>query len=128
MMTSAPRPVPFCLSIPSAPRVIQRIRSYGGGRTVARGSATVFWGTEAASPHGLPQVRGALWPEHGRHQATAGPDPQLAVHVAEVILDRVHADHELGGDLPVGLAGGDQAGDRALLRGEPVGFPLAPLG
>src|SRR3954454_2821823 len=44
----------------------------------------------------------------------SAPDPQLSVDVAEVPLDRLGADAQLGGDLPVGPAGGGQAGHAAL--------------
>jgi MFS family permease len=42
------------------------------------------------------------------------PDPELAVDVAEVPLDRLGADLERGGDLPVAAAGAGQLGHPPL--------------
>lgn len=52
------------------------------------------------------------------HEVFAGSDAELIEDVAEVELDGLDADVQLGGGLPVGAAGGDQPGHRLLGRGE----------
>ena len=48
----------------------------------------------------------------------ASGDPELLEDVAQVVLDRLDADDQLRGDLPVRPPRGRQAGDHELLRGE----------
>src|SRR6266508_1525712 len=58
-----------------------------------------------------------------------GGDLELGVHVAEVVLDGLDADDQLTGGLSVTEPGGDQPGNRKLLRDEPGGVaPLSPTG
>src|SRR5438105_10483369 len=45
---------------------------------------------------------------------------ELPEHLAEVVLDGVRADEQLGGDLPIGLSLRDQAGDLGFLGREVV--------
>src|SRR5271168_2725757 len=45
---------------------------------------------------------------------------ELAVHLTEVPGDGVLGDHELLGDLPIGMAGGGELSDSPLGRCEPV--------
>ena len=49
-----------------------------------------------------------------------GADAELAVDVPEVELDRLHAEEQRGGGLPVRRAAGDERGDLQLLRRESV--------
>src|ERR1700755_63570 len=51
-------------------------------------------------------------------QFDPGADAELHEDVAHVVVDRARAQVELGGDLAVGGAPGDDLGDRALLGGE----------
>ena len=48
-------------------------------------------------------------------------DAELPEHLAQVVVDGVHADEERRADLGVRLPGGREAGDRRLLRREVVG-------
>jgi hypothetical protein len=48
----------------------------------------------------------------------AGAYAELVVGVREVVLDRLDAQHEPRGDIPVGQAFGDEIGNGALLRAE----------
>ncbi len=63
-------------------------------------------------------------------QLLTGSDAELAGDVPEVELDGLDADVQLGGGLPVGPAGGDQAGHRLLSRGEADegGYGFRPRG
>src|SRR6476620_10124662 len=54
------------------------------------------------------------------HELRSGGDADLGVDLREVRLHGLDADHDFGGDLPVGHAATDQVGDRDLMRGEPV--------
>ena len=54
------------------------------------------------------------------HRLHAVAQPQLGEHVADVGLDRRLADHQLGGDLRVGHALGDQPQHLQLPLGQPV--------
>src|SRR5580704_5611607 len=47
-----------------------------------------------------------------------GPDAELVEDMAEVELDGLDADVQLGSGLPVGASGGDEAGHRLLGPGE----------
>ena len=51
---------------------------------------------------------------------SAAANPQLAVDVAGVFLDRVYGDHQFVGDLRVGIAFADQVQDLQFTRGEQV--------
>ena len=63
---------------------------------------------------------GRLGRQHAR-QLAAAADPELAVDRAEVVLDRLRAEEQRGGDLAVGAALGDLERDLELLGGQLVG-------
>jgi len=50
----------------------------------------------------------------------AGADPQLGENLAQVPLDGVRGQEQLGGDLRVGQARPGQPGNLVLLRGEVI--------
>ena len=53
-------------------------------------------------------------------QLGAGAHPELQVHVAQVVLDRLRAEEQRGGGLPRGPPAGEHAGDLQLLRRQVV--------
>jgi len=53
-----------------------------------------------------------------RNRLGAAANPQLAVDVAGMFLDRVYGDHQFAGDLRIGIAFGDQAHNLKFARGE----------
>src|SRR3954471_11903667 len=61
-------------------------------------------------------------------ELAAGPDAELLVHVAEVVLDGPRAEEQPRGDVPVGQPSGDEQGRLPLLRSEvPDGRDVALL-
>ena len=98
---------PAARSRGSRPRRRARRRSRRGGRAAAGGRS------------GRPRC-GWLQSERGG-QLGAGADPELAVRVAQVVLDRRQRDDEDLGDLAVEVAGGGEVGDPALGRGQRAG-------
>ena len=74
--------------------------------------------TAGARVRGTTQLRLPVQVGQPRGELGARPDVELAVDPAEVALDRPDAGEERGGDLAVGLAGGDQVSDPLLDRGE----------
>ena len=55
-----------------------------------------------------------------RDRLGTAANPQLAVDIAGVFLDRVYGDHQFVGDLRVGITFADQAHDLQFARGELV--------
>ena len=99
-------------------------RSHAGGCPCIHGAAGSARLTSRSSGHApITETRDASGDAvadrpGGRLGATAGID--LAVEVADVALDGVDRDAEARRDLAVGLAGGEQAQDLDLARGQPA--------
>src|SRR5215472_17738299 len=74
------------------------------------------------SPESAPRL--PAWPAsilgEDAGQVAAGADLELGEDLVQVVLDRLAADEQLGGDLLVGRPVARQGGDLGLLRGELV--------
>src|SRR5690348_10422981 len=84
---------------------------------MAAGSRRAGVPTSGADPDRDPDLRaaGAL---DGARDLDPGADVELVEEVADVALDGLGAEVELGGDLGVGAAVDDQLGDLELARGQ----------
>ncbi len=87
-------------------------RAAGSTERERSASSTLAWGTTA-------HQSGASGP--GSRQPRPGVHAELRVDVAEVVADRLDAEHELLGDLLVGQPLAHQGGDGPLLRGQLLG-------
>src|SRR5215472_6837068 len=81
------------------------------------------------SPESAPRL--PAWPAsilgEDAGQVAAGADLELGEDLVQVVLDRLAADEQLGGDLLVGCPVARQGGDPGLLRGEFVRRGEDPL-
>src|SRR6266511_2130829 len=63
-----------------------------------------------------------------RRELRPRANPERAVDAGQVPLDGLGADSEALAGLPVRVPVGDELGDRALMRGQPPRFVVAPAG
>src|SRR5215207_1221885 len=95
-----------------------RRRATGPPSTPAAGRSTL---APADSRPARVRIRSgavALGPLDGVRELHPGRQPELVEDVAQVRLDGLGAEEEVGGDLRVGAAGGDQPGHLRLALGE----------
>src|SRR5215472_4041153 len=84
-------------------------------------------GGDALAPAG-PALARALVGQAVAYEFGAGRDAELGEDLMQVVVDRAWAEEQLRGDVAVGQAAGDQAGDLEFLRCQLVhggGTPLA---